>query len=72
MNPASFGPFRLYPAQRLLKKGEEPIKLGAKALDILLVLVERAGEVVAHKELIAKVWPNVIVEESPCAYNISA
>ncbi|HZC97943.1 MAG TPA: winged helix-turn-helix domain-containing protein, partial [Bradyrhizobium sp.] len=63
MDAVSFGPFRLYPAQRLLKKEEDPVKLGARAFDILLALVERAGEVVAHKDLIAKVWPNVIVEE---------
>jgi len=63
MEAVSFGPFRLYPAQRLLKKGEDPVRLGARAFDILLALVERAGEVVAHKELIAEVWPNVIVEE---------
>jgi predicted ATPase/DNA-binding winged helix-turn-helix (wHTH) protein len=63
MDAVSFEPFRLYPAQRLLKKGEDPVKLGARAFDILLMLVERAGEVVAHKDLIAKVWPNVIVEE---------
>jgi adenylate cyclase len=63
MDVASFGPFRLYPAQRLLKKGEDPVRLGARAFDILLALVERAGEVVTHKELIAKVWPDVFVEE---------
>src|SRR6476660_140321 len=63
MEAVSFGPFRLYPAQRLLKKGEDPVRLGARAFDILLALVERAGEVVAHKDLIAKAWPNVIVEE---------
>ena len=63
MEAVSFGPFRLYPARRLLKKGEDPVKLGARAFDILLALVERAGEVVAHKDLIAKAWPNVIVEE---------
>src|SRR6476646_2251999 len=64
MEAVSFGPFRLYPAQRLLKKGEDTVRLGARAFDILLALVERAGEVVARKELIAKVWPNVIVEET--------
>ena len=63
MDVVSFGPFRLYPAQRLLQKGEDPIKLGARAFDILLALVEHAGDVVTHKELIARVWPNVIVEE---------
>ncbi len=62
MDVVSFGPFRLYPTQRLLKKGEDPVRLGARAFDILLALVERAGEVVTQKELLAKVWPDVFVE----------
>src|ERR1700748_2296822 len=72
MDAVSFGPFRLYPAQRLLKKGEDPVKLGGRAFDILLALVERAGEVIAHKDLIAKVWPNVIVEEISLRVHIAA
>src|SRR5258705_11356250 len=72
MDAVSFGPFRLYPAQRLLKKGEDPVKLGARAFDILLALVERAGEVVAHKDLIAKVWPNVIVENISLRVHIAS
>ncbi len=72
MNAASFGPFRLYPAQRLVKKGEEPVKLGGRAFDILLALVERAGEVIPHKELIAKVWPNVVVEEISLRVHIAS
>jgi adenylate cyclase len=72
MDAVSFGPFRLYPAQRRLKKGEDPVKLGARAFDILLALVERAGEVVAHKELIAKVWPDVIVEEISLRVHITS
>jgi predicted ATPase/DNA-binding winged helix-turn-helix (wHTH) protein len=72
MDAVSFGPFRLYPAQRLLKKGEDPVKLGARAFDILLALVERAGEVVAHKDLIAKAWPNVIVEDISLRVHIAS
>ena len=72
MDAVSFGPFRLYPAQRLLKKGENPVKLGARAFDILLALIERSGEVVAHKDLIAKVWPNVVVEEISLRVHIAS
>src|ERR1700722_6875762 len=72
MDAVSFGPFRLYPAQRLLKKGEAPVKLGARAFDILVALIERAGEVVAHKDLIAKVWPNVVVEEISLRVHIAS
>jgi DNA-binding winged helix-turn-helix (wHTH) protein len=59
----SFGPFRLFPAERQLKKGDKPLQLGGRALDTLIALVERAGEVVTQKELISHVWPDVTVEE---------
>jgi predicted ATPase/DNA-binding winged helix-turn-helix (wHTH) protein len=61
---ALFGPFRLFAAERLLEKAGEPLQLGGRALDILITLVERAGQVVTRKELISRVWPDVIVEEA--------
>ncbi|MGX5802443.1 ATP-binding protein [Bradyrhizobium sp. Arg314] len=60
----SFGSFRLNPTERLLMKGEEPVAIGGRALDILIVLVEHAGEVLSRRELIERVWPDVIVEEA--------
>src|ERR1700687_3838142 len=68
----SSGPFRLFPSERVLKKADEPVKLGSRAFDILLVLVQHAGEVVVHKELIAKVWPGVFVEEVSLRVHIAA
>ena len=59
----SFGPFRLFPAERLIEKSGTPVNLGGRALDILLVLVEHAGEVVTKSELLARVWQGVSVEE---------
>src|SRR5277367_5514276 len=67
----SFGPFRLFAAERLLKKGDEPIPIGGRALDILIALAERAGEVVTHKELLSTVWPDVTVEESNLRFQLS-
>jgi DNA-binding winged helix-turn-helix (wHTH) protein/DNA-binding MarR family transcriptional regulator len=67
-----FGPFRLCPSERVLKKGDQPVKLGSRAFDILLVLVQHAGEVVGHKELVAKVWPGVFVEEVSRRVHIAA
>jgi predicted ATPase/DNA-binding winged helix-turn-helix (wHTH) protein len=61
---ALFGPFRLLAAERLLYQGEVALRLGSRALDILIVLVERAGEVVSKRDLIARVWPDVVVDES--------
>jgi predicted ATPase/DNA-binding winged helix-turn-helix (wHTH) protein len=60
----SFGPFRLYADERLLKKGDETLPVGGRVLDLLTALVERAGEVVTRKELILRVWPDVTVEEA--------
>jgi len=68
---ASFGPFRLFMAERLLEKAGEPLELGNRALDILITLVERAGEVVTRKELISRVWPDVIVEEANLRVHIA-
>jgi DNA-binding winged helix-turn-helix (wHTH) protein len=41
-----------------------PLALGNRALDIPTVLVERAGEVVSHRDLIARVWRGLVVDPS--------
>jgi predicted ATPase/DNA-binding winged helix-turn-helix (wHTH) protein len=58
-----FGSFRLYPTRRLLLEGENPVRLGSRGFDILIALVEHAGELVSKDELMARVWPNTFVEE---------
>src|SRR5258708_40119310 len=68
----SFGPFRLRPAQRLLEKSGSPLHLGARALDILIVPVERAGEVVSKKALLARVWPDVTVDVGSLRFHMAA
>src|SRR5712692_8703133 len=70
--PISFGPFRLLPTQRLLLEGDQPVRLGSRAFDILAVLVERAGEVVSKEELIARAWPQTFVEEANLKIQVSA
>jgi predicted ATPase/DNA-binding winged helix-turn-helix (wHTH) protein len=59
----AFGPFRLLPEQRLLLEGDQPVMLGARALSILVALIDRAGEVISKRELLSLVWPNTFVEE---------
>ena len=68
----SFGPFRLFPSKRVLKKADETVKLGSRAFDILLVLVQHAGEVVGQRELIGKVWPGLFVEEVTLRVHVTA
>src|ERR1700679_550560 len=68
----SFGPYRLLAARRLLLEGDKPVRLGGRAFDILLALVERAGEVVGKDELIARAWPATYVEEANLKIQVSA
>jgi len=56
-----FGRFRLIVRERLLMKDDAPVHLGGRAFDLLLALVERAGETVLRNELFDLIWPEVIV-----------
>jgi predicted ATPase/DNA-binding winged helix-turn-helix (wHTH) protein len=67
-----FGPFELNIAERTLKKADEVIPLGARAFEILVALVDRPGEVVSKNALIARVWPDVTVEEGSLRVHLSA
>ena len=60
----AFGPFRLHPDRHLLLKNDRLVLIGARALEILIALVEQAGELVTKDQLVARAWPNLIVEES--------
>ena len=68
----SFGQFRLLPAQFLLLEGDKPVRLGSRALEILIVLLERPGELVSKQELMSRVWPNIFVEPANLTVHISA
>ena len=67
-----FGVFCLLPTQRLLLEADQPVHLGSRALDILIALIERHGELVTKKELMARVWPGITVVEANLAVHISA
>jgi len=67
-----FGAFCLLPTQRLLLEADQPVRLGSRALDILIALVERHGDLVTKKELMARVWPRITVVEANLAVHISA
>lgn len=68
----SFGPFQLVRSERLLTRDGEPVELGARALDTLIALVSRPNEVVSKGDLIAQVWPDVIVEEGTLRFHIAS
>jgi predicted ATPase/DNA-binding winged helix-turn-helix (wHTH) protein len=68
----AFGPFQLHPRQNLLLEDDQPVRLGSRAFDMLVALVERPGEVVDKVELIARVWPSTMVEEGNLRYQIAS
>lgn len=68
----AFGSFRLSPAQRMLSEDGKPVRLGSRALDILVALIEHAGETISKDELIARAWPNTVVEEAALRVHVAA
>ena len=67
-----FEPFCLLHDRRLLLDGEKRVAIGARALEILIALLERPGELVSKDELFARAWPNTIVEESNLRAQVAA
>ena len=67
-----FGPFELSGKERVLRRGGEVLPLGSRALDILIYLAGRPGEVISKQELIDHVWPDVTVEEGGIRVHVAA
>ena len=67
-----FGSFRLIPAQRMLLDDGKPLSLGSRALDILLALVESAGQTIPNEQLIARTWPDTVVAEGALRVHVAA
>ena len=67
-----FGPYAFHLHQRLILDGDRALRMGGRALDILQVLLERAGSVVSKDALIAHVWPTSVVEEINLRVHIAA
>jgi DNA-binding winged helix-turn-helix (wHTH) protein len=59
-----FGRFRVEPHRRELLADGQPIKLGGRAFDLLIALIEASGGVVSKDVLLDRVWPGRIVEEN--------
>jgi predicted ATPase/DNA-binding winged helix-turn-helix (wHTH) protein len=68
----SFGHFRLYPTQRQLLESDKPVRIGSRALDILILLVERPGQLLSKDELMAQVWPGTFVEPANLTVHVAA
>src|SRR5215470_7622768 len=68
----SFGRFLLLPHRRELLADGQPVKLGGRAFDVLIALIEARGAVVSKDALMVRVWPDRIVERNNLQAHISA
>jgi DNA-binding winged helix-turn-helix (wHTH) protein len=68
----AFGRVRVLPYRRELLTDDRPIRLGGRAFDVLMALIEVRGGVVSKDALMDRVWPDRFVEENNLEVQISA
>lgn len=66
-----FGACSLQRHERRLLRDGQPVLVGARAFDVLCVLVDHAGELVTKKQLFDLVWPGLVVEENNLQVHVS-
>ena len=67
-----FGRFCVVPRTRQLLVDKEPVELGSRAFDLLMVLIGAPGNLVTKNEIMNRVWPGTVVEESNLKVQMSA
>jgi predicted ATPase/DNA-binding winged helix-turn-helix (wHTH) protein len=74
MSEASFlfGDFEFSVAPLQLSRDGTPVPVGSRALAVLRLLLERAGETVSNRKILAEVWPGLFVEETNIRVHVSA
>jgi predicted ATPase/DNA-binding winged helix-turn-helix (wHTH) protein len=66
-----FGRFELRPQQRVLLADGVPVVIGARAFDLLEAFADRPGTLMTKDDLLATVWPGVVVEENNLQVQVS-
>src|SRR5260370_10270535 len=67
-----FGRFCVLPRARQLLIDGRPVELGSRAFDLLMVLIGAPGTLITKKEIMSRVWPDRVVEESNLKLQMSA
>jgi predicted ATPase/DNA-binding winged helix-turn-helix (wHTH) protein len=68
----AFGPFRLDPKRPALLEHDRAVPLGGRAIELLVALAQRAGEVVGKDDLIARVWRGSQMDDSNLRVHVAA
>jgi predicted ATPase/DNA-binding winged helix-turn-helix (wHTH) protein len=66
-----FGPFTFWPEERRLEREQTIVKVGSRAMDLLIALVERSGDVVSRRELVERAWPGLVVGDGSLRFHIA-
>jgi len=66
-----FGRFELRPSEHVLLADGAPVAIGARAFDLMVAFVDRPGTLITKDELLATVWPGVVVEENNLQVQVS-
>jgi predicted ATPase/DNA-binding winged helix-turn-helix (wHTH) protein len=67
-----FGPFRFHAVRRELVGPNGPLRIGSRALQLLEVLLESPGRLYSREELVERVWPRTVVEDTSLRVHMSA
>ncbi|MBO9708801.1 MAG: winged helix-turn-helix domain-containing protein [Caulobacter sp.] len=67
----AFGRFVLTPGERLLVRDGAPVEIGGRSLDLLLALVTQPGRVLSKRDLLKRVWPDVVVEDASLRFHMA-
>lgn len=67
-----FGRFCVLPRARRLLVDAQPVEIGSRAFDLMMVLIGAAGALVTKNELLSRVWSDTVVAEDNLKVQMSA
>jgi DNA-binding winged helix-turn-helix (wHTH) protein len=67
-----FRDFEVRPGDRTLLRRRQPVCIGSRAFDLLVVLLRSRGKIVSKDAIIQYVWPSTIVEESNLRFQVAS
>lgn len=67
----TFGPFCLSPTERLLTRDGETVEIGGRSFDLLVALTEQPGRVISKRELLKRVWADVVVDDGSLRFHMA-
>lgn len=69
--PIAFRRYVLLPGARSLLRDGSPVTIGARAFDLLLVLLRARGNIVGKREIVKYVWPSTLVDEGNLRFQMA-